>query len=136
MAKKRKKNKVRVRRGAFATTNRRLPVVSTLKNALKPLKDNRIWHPDPVIRAGATFGVIGSRSEQPARGKPPGRRKKRAVAPSGARAYSVAAFSQPKKESTCVRRKQRREVLHALRKTGKVGQKRPNWTQKSKIRCK
>lgn len=37
---------------------------------------------------------------------------------------------------TCVRRKVREEVLHALRKTGKRGQKSPRWNLQSKIKCK
>lgn len=43
----------------------------------------------------------------------------------------------PERETmVCVNRQQRREVLHALRKTGKSGQKSPEYNWKSKIHCK
>lgn len=47
---------------------------------------------------------------------------------------SVSAL--PERTRMCVQRAQRTEVLHAIGKAGKTGQKRPVWTQKSKIRCK
>lgn len=45
----------------------------------------------------------------------------------------MEVFQDPTDE--CVRRAQREEVLHALQKTGKAGQKSPIWTEKSKIKC-
>lgn len=39
-------------------------------------------------------------------------------------------------DTTCQRRSKRTQVLHALRKTGKVGQKRPRWTDQSYQICK
>lgn len=38
--------------------------------------------------------------------------------------------------SVCERRSQRKEVLHAIKKTGKVGQKTPIWTKLSRKKCK
>lgn len=35
----------------------------------------------------------------------------------------------------CASRAQRAEVMHATGQAGKRGQKRPNWTSKSKVRC-
>ena len=48
------------------------------------------------------------------------------------------SFSSPKKTFVCIRRKVRRAVLHALQKTGRGGgpQKRPRWSDASRIRCK
>jgi len=46
------------------------------------------------------------------------------------------AFKTPSEVSTCVRRKQRTEVLHALRQTGRGGQKKPVWKDQSHIQCK
>lgn len=40
-----------------------------------------------------------------------------------------------RKLSTCVRRKIREEVLHALGKTGSSGQRKPRFTSESKIKC-
>jgi len=45
-------------------------------------------------------------------------------------------FENPEQVLVCARRKIRREVLHALRKSGKRGQKRPRITWKSKVHCK
>lgn len=47
-------------------------------------------------------------------------------------------FPVPEKTLVCVRRKARRRVLFALRKTGKGGgrQRPPRWTAQSFIRCK
>jgi len=37
--------------------------------------------------------------------------------------------------SICVNRQSRAEVMHATGRAGKVGQKTPVWTKKSKVRC-
>jgi len=67
--------------------------------------------------------------------------------PSG-RSPRVAAVSRPVKLQNpeganprdpievCVQRHQRKEVLHALKKTGKGGQRRPTFTLESFIRCR
>ncbi|AZL82993.1 hypothetical protein [Apis mellifera associated microvirus 52] len=43
---------------------------------------------------------------------------------------------KPDEALVCVSRSERREVLHALRKTGKTGQKSPKFSRASKIHCK
>lgn len=43
---------------------------------------------------------------------------------------------EKKQTMVCVNRQVRREVLHANKKTGKAGQKKPNWTELSRIKCK
>lgn len=52
------------------------------------------------------------------------------------RVVSMMKFQDPREVLVCVRRKRRKGVLHALRKTGRVGQRkrRSNWL--SKVRCK
>lgn len=45
------------------------------------------------------------------------------------------AFSVPHEVLTCIRRKQRKQVLFAKRKAGKSGQKKPKWNDESYIRC-
>lgn len=45
------------------------------------------------------------------------------------------AFEAPTKVLVCVRRKIRKQVLHALSKTGKVGQNRPKISDYSHISC-
>lgn len=44
-------------------------------------------------------------------------------------------FANPEKMVICLERKMRREVMHALGLTGKVGQKRPHYNQFSRVRC-
>ena len=44
-------------------------------------------------------------------------------------------FSDSRKVLTCVRRTVRKQVLHALGKTGKSGQKKPKWNETSYIHC-
>lgn len=46
------------------------------------------------------------------------------------------AFKDRKRVLVCVRRRVRREVLHASRKTGQRGQKRPRWNGWSRIKCR
>lgn len=63
-------------------------------------------------------------------------------APSGVRPIQARGNTRApqKAEDTktmvCVDRQQRREILHALRKTGKAGQKPPVFNWKSKVHCK
>lgn len=52
------------------------------------------------------------------------------------RLLSPLSFEAPKKVLICVRRKQRKEVLHALRKAGKFGQRRPRRSYYSDISCR
>ncbi len=44
-----------------------------------------------------------------------------------------AVYNQ--RDAICLERAQRREVIHATRKSGKTGQKKPTYTAKSKIIC-
>ena len=48
----------------------------------------------------------------------------------------VTVGDLPRAASVCVGRQKRREVLHALKKTGRVGQKRPKFTWKSRVKCR
>lgn len=45
-------------------------------------------------------------------------------------------FANPDGVVTCVRRKQRAEVMHAKGHAGKRGQKKPSYNWRSKVRCK
>lgn len=53
--------------------------------------------------------------------------------------YGVATPRLTQQETkvldVCESRRERTQVLHALNKSGKVGQRRPIWTKKSKVRC-
>lgn len=52
-------------------------------------------------------------------------------------AQPVWAFAAPKRVAICVRRKQRKEVLHALRRTGRKARfhKKARWSTSSNYRC-
>lgn len=45
------------------------------------------------------------------------------------------AFARPAGVAVCIRRKTRREVLHALRKTGRGGSKRRRFNRNSFVKC-
>lgn len=47
----------------------------------------------------------------------------------------AVGFARPREVVICVRRKERREVIHALRKNGRGG-KRARWSEWSHINCK
>lgn len=48
---------------------------------------------------------------------------------------SKLGFAESRRILTCVRRTQRKQVLHALGKTGKSGQKKAKWNSLSYIQC-
>lgn len=48
---------------------------------------------------------------------------------------SAVAFASPRTTDICVRRSVRREVIHATKKAGRVGQKRPKMNKFSDILC-
>jgi len=53
----------------------------------------------------------------------------------GASVPVAIGFNRPNKVLTCVRRKIRREVMFALNKTGRRGQRRPKFNWRSFIKC-
>jgi len=79
---------------------------------------------------------------QPASRSNPGRIRVYQPLPAGIRTQKPTKAAGPDKAPedsqtmVCVSRSERREVLHALRKTGKAGQKRPVYNWKSEIHCK
>lgn len=51
------------------------------------------------------------------------------------RSLKNARFSSPSTVLVCIRRKQRAEVMHALGRAGRRGQRRPKFSETSKIYC-
>jgi len=102
-------------------------------NALRVVEDARQWHPERQNRHPKT--VHGQRAPIRARDKryrSPAALLKRL--PSQTRA--VLAFPHPGRVIECVRRKIRKEVIHALKLQGKgAGSKKRKRDWKSKIRC-
>lgn len=136
----------RTRRDTSAIANRRLPRSQTpsvsprsmQSDFLRSVSDGRFFNPEPLYASPKTlsgarhrlrvFSPTSVSRSHPAR---PGR---------GFRAYepvpTAIGFENPSQMVTCVRRGIREEVLHAKRKTGRVGQKRPRFNEFSKVRCK
>lgn len=124
-------SKSKGRRGITQTTaNQRLPTLSPsrqwdLEDYLLSIEDRRTSHPDGPVRAPrSTQAFHVSYKTAPA-----GRNSNPWDVPSGIQ------FEDPSRVLICVRRKQRKEVLHALKKTGKRGQKRPRRGYYSEIHC-
>lgn len=55
--------------------------------------------------------------------------------PTRAKLAAAGAVTVAQRASVCVGRSQRKEVMFATNKAGRVGQKSPVWTKKSKVRC-
>lgn len=105
---------------------------------LSQFEDRRKWHPEgayapaksfnrskhTLIEIGTSKRTSGSRN----------RSSRYNISPTSF--VSKIGFQYPKKVLICVRRKMRKQVLHALKKTGKKGQRRPKFNWYSKIRCK
>jgi hypothetical protein len=113
-------------------SNRRLPLgrVTRSPSYLRRLEDRRTFHPDtyrPIASTRQGHRLI-------VRDKVYSKQKTNRVIPSHTKA--TIAFAQPKRVALCIRRQQRKEVLHAIRKAGKTGQKRPRRNESSTISCK
>lgn len=106
---------------------------------LRTIEDRRTYHPEGPQRPARGFQRARHRLTlaQPAR--PPQRLNKDGFArlrslgdPTRAR----VVFDGAPDVLVCVRRQRRKEVLHALRKAGKRGQRRPRRSWYSKVSCK
>lgn len=112
-----------------------------LRPDLKAIEDRRTWHPERENRPARSYYEHFHRLVYQARkirshvrtAMDPSRLLRRAA---WNQVPHQVAFRNPQSVLVCVRRKMRREVLHALRKTGSgSGRKKPkrNWT--SGISC-
>lgn len=121
-------------RAVLGTDNYLQALTSPPVSPLVDVEDGRRFNPDAAFRPPQT--VFG----RPARwsvsyGSPPNNRgvRSKGVSDIGAR----SGFEDARNVIVCVRRKERREVLHALRRTGSGsgrGPRRISW--KSSIGCK
>lgn len=137
MAKSRSRSRSYRRDYHYPITRRSLPI----RRAKKPLpnlthyEDRRLWHPENNNAPAKSFNRSRHRLIVP-------KRNNRSVsAPSYSLHHLFEAlpvtigFEAPKKVLVCVRRKVRKEILFALNKTGKRGQKRPRWNEYSHVQC-
>lgn len=130
------------RRATPDNANRRLPLESLYNSLIKPsptllnYEDRRRWHPMGDYAPARSFNrsqhriIVGYQQ--------PRKRPQNSNRPMNIRTYptSSVAFHDPQKVLICVRRQARTEVLHALRKTGKTGQRKPRRNWYSNISCK
>lgn len=112
------------------------PIINTPRDPVYDtfIEDHREFRPDVVERA---FSVRGSPAKSTVRFAAPTRVRARAAA---IKAFSPSipaghrVFSAPKYVDVCIRRKRRKEVLHALNKVGR-GTRPPKRNALSDIRC-
>jgi hypothetical protein len=135
-SRKTKSNRVnRKPRGTRATTSRRLRLPSAKRtDSLREFEDRREWHPQGPTRPVRSFSKVTEYVQDNelhrGRGRADGIRVKPYSDP------ARMAFRRPKEVPVCVRRKVRKEVIHANGNAGKTGQRRPRWNRNSKVRCK
>lgn len=127
----------RSRRDSSHIANRDLLPTPTPSWSLGDVEDRRQWHPEGPRRPARSFSqprhrlVASPFPSQARRGRAsrsgPGRWRNTNIA--------GIEFFNPSKVLVCVRRQIRREVLTALKKTGKIGQGRPRRSWYSSVRC-
>lgn len=142
MARSKNRSTRSARRDTNDIANRRLPrqeytfnyepIRTFRKNrSFSDVEDQRRFHPDNAARSPR--GIRG----QSVQIRTAPLRRGQSVGPSGKiRKTYTLAFGQPEAVTTCVRRQTRKEVINALRKNGKRGQRAPRHTWRSKVRCK
>lgn len=121
-----------VGREVFNIASRRLPL--TRKSVMRQYEDRREFHPDGRHQSPRSINKFHTEFQV--------RRAPRArVEPVDFTQNSFQAvpwnisFVKPREVLTCVRRKIRREVLHAFRVAGKRGLSGPRYNEFSKVSC-
>ena len=126
MAKGKSRQKGSGTRDALQSLPVRVRSRSAIGSTLQQVQDLRSFdfEPDtrPALTLRSTVASVGASLPQ-----------KPKTAPSKV-PYQIA-FSAPAETLVCVRRHRRKQVLHALRKTGKGGQKKARWSKWSSYRC-
>lgn len=121
------------RRGiSIPTANPWLPRQSWLSlspfdGPLTSFEDRRSYHPEGDFRPARGFRLFRHRVNVPSRAR---------FSPQKFLSPSATVFNAPQEVLVCVRRSVRREVLHALGRTGKVGQGRPHRNWLSSVSCR
>lgn len=108
---------------------------SMVTRPLTAYEDRRLFQPKKMVDSAMSFGHPSRVVFKPHKRVAP--KTKSNVSGRGRLKKLISSFSfhVPKKTLICVRRKQRKQVLHALRKSGKGGQRKPRRNTYSSIRC-
>lgn len=131
----------RNRRDAHPISTRSVPVPTSIQfvpsspnsTYLRTIEDRRTWTPT-TVRSAASFNTPTHRLVT---GGPNVNRNKKSSRPTLFETLPTKiGFENPDSVLVCVRRSIRKQVLHALRKTGKKGQKTPRFNVFSKISCR
>lgn len=133
----------RMRRDTSAIANRRLPVsalyspVPYTNSYLRTIEDRRSYHPEGTYRPARLFNESRHRLRaiSASRSRSVARSRYRAPQGFGQLVHSVG-FVRPQKVLICVRRKIRREVLHAKGVAGRRGLRRPKYNWYSQVSCR
>lgn len=131
----RSKNTHNGRRDDLSIANFTLP---SRPVTLTPLTfiDRRRYHPEQDFAAPLTFA--GRPASYTVVDRPSKSQKQidRFGAKLRSQTKAAVAFAEPTRLALCVRRNQRKEVLHATGKAGKRGQKKPRRNFFSRITCR
>lgn len=96
---------------------------------LRLIQDLRTFYPQPALRPA--FRLDGARASLTV-----ARPASRSTARTKSLLPSAVGFHQPQQVLVCVRRKRRKEVLHALRKVGRgFGRRKKHFNKWSNVRC-
>lgn len=146
MARSSRSKRQSARRDTIDIANQRLPRQLTKFNyepsstrfrklrSLTNAEDRRTYHPDNISRfPRKVYGQSSKIITRPIQYAPPSTVGKVARTP---KKTFTLGFGTQKEVATCVRRKTRKEVIHALRHAGKGSQRAPRYNWRSKVRCK
>lgn len=138
MAKKKSKSNKKTynRRVTPANASRRLPSYTLPPRSISLLRlteDRRNWNPEGVTSPARSFSAPRHRLTLP---KKPIKNAYKKFSPPIFSHPSTIAFKNPDSVLVCVRRRIRKEVLHAKRQTGKTGQRSPRMSDYSSISCR
>lgn len=147
MAHKRNRNNKSSRRDAPRIANRRLFEETFTPRSLSPLtlmEDRRLYSPEPYTRPAASLSQPRHRLVIKNVPKSVSRSNARSFKTYNAPATGVfaralpdrVAFQTPKRVLICIRRQKRKEVIHALNKSGRgVSRKNPRRSEYSDVSC-
>lgn len=135
------KNYRHVGRDTIAISNRRLHQLLNVgtyvlkKQNLRDYEDRRTWNPDKYTQPARSFSqtrhrLIAVRSKGITQSVP-----NRYQEATWETVPQRVGFQNPDRVLICVRRKQRREIIHALGVAGRKGLKKPKFNVYSEVRC-